>query len=173
MCFAERQTYTAEVLAIVMQRLIEQNPLPTLLMRTVIQSLSLYPKLIGFVMNTLQTLIQKQIWKQKKVWEGFIKCCQRTKPQSFAILLQLPAPQLMTVFRSSPDLKLALRQHVSSFTDSQPPLPPSILEAIFSENELDKESETPMETGDGDYETHNSPPPPAQIPENGSAIVES
>lgn len=158
-----------------MQRLMEQNPLPTLLMRTVIQSHSLYPKLIGFVMNILQQLIQKQIWKQKKVWEGFIKCCQRTKPQSFAILLQLPAPQLTTVFRSSPDLKLALRQHVSSFTDSQQShVPPSILEVIFSENELDKDFEAPMETGDGDYiEAQNSPSAPAQIPENGSAMIES
>jgi len=61
MCFAEKQAYTQEVLAVVMQHLMEQNPLPTLLMRTVIQSLSLYPRLIGFVMNILQRLIMKQV----------------------------------------------------------------------------------------------------------------
>ncbi|CAG2183601.1 unnamed protein product, partial [Oppiella nova] len=100
LCFAETNIYTAEVLAIVMQLLMENNPLPTLLMRTVIQSLSQYPRLIGFVMNILQRLILKQVWKQKRVWEGFIKCCQRTKPQSFQVLLQLPAPQLKAVFVS-------------------------------------------------------------------------
>jgi symplekin len=61
LCFAEKQAYTQEVLAVVMQHLMELNPLPTLLMRTVIQSLSLYPRLIGFVMNILQRLIMKQV----------------------------------------------------------------------------------------------------------------
>jgi symplekin len=117
-----------------MQLLMEQNPLPTLLMRTVIQSLSQYPRLIGFVMNILQRLILKQVWKQKKVWEGFIKCCQRTKPQSFQVLLQLPAPQLKTVFSSSPDLQPSLQQHVESFTDHQRShISQSILDVIFSD----------------------------------------
>jgi len=43
-----------------MQQLMDMNPLPTLLMRTVIQSLAMYPKLIGFVMNIMQRLIVKQ-----------------------------------------------------------------------------------------------------------------
>jgi Symplekin tight junction protein C terminal len=61
LCFAEKAIYTQEVLAIVMQQLMDMNPLPTLLMRTVIQSLAMYPKLIGFVMNILQRLIVKQV----------------------------------------------------------------------------------------------------------------
>ncbi|KAH7971705.1 hypothetical protein HPB52_002362 [Rhipicephalus sanguineus] len=119
LCFAEKHIYTQEVLAVVMQQLMEQSPLPTLLMRTVIQSLSLYPRLLGFIMNILQRLITKQVWKQKKVWEGFIKCCQRTKPQSLQVLLQLPAEQLRNVFQVSPDLQQPLVQHVSAFTDHQ------------------------------------------------------
>lgn len=131
LCFAEKHVYTQEVLAVVMQQLMEQSPLPTLLMRTVIQSLSLYPKLMGFVMNILQRLIIKQVWKQKKVWEGFIKCCQRTKPQSLQVLLQLPAEQLHNVFQVSPDLQQPLVQHVSAFTDHQRAhIPESILEVL-------------------------------------------
>lgn len=53
--------YTSEVLAVVMQQLMEQNPLPMLLMRTVIQSLTMYPRLGGFVMNILSRLIMKQV----------------------------------------------------------------------------------------------------------------
>lgn len=63
LCFAEQQSYTQEVLAVVMQSLMEQSPLPTLFMRTVIQSLALYPRLIGFIMNILQRLIQKQVMR--------------------------------------------------------------------------------------------------------------
>ncbi|TRY59890.1 hypothetical protein DNTS_008121 [Danionella cerebrum] len=84
LCFGEKNVYTSEVLAVVMQQLMEQTPLPILLMRTVIQSLTMYPRLAGFV------------WKYPKVWEGFVKCCQRTKPQSYNVLLQLPPAQLMS-----------------------------------------------------------------------------
>lgn len=59
------------------------------------------------------------MWKQKKVWEGFIRCCQRAKPQSFQVLLQLPAAQLKDVFEVCPDLKEPLLQHVQTFTENQ------------------------------------------------------
>lgn len=61
LCFGERNVYTSEVLAVVMQQLMEQSPLPMLLMRTVIQSLTMYPRLGGFVMNILSRLIVKQV----------------------------------------------------------------------------------------------------------------
>ncbi|XP_033100006.1 symplekin-like, partial [Anneissia japonica] len=119
LCFSQKNIYTQEVLAVVMQQLMEQTPIPTLLMRTVIQSLSMYPRLIGFAMNILQRLIVKQVWRYPKVWEGFIKCCERTKPQSFQVLLQLPPSQLTLMFETSPDLRLPLLEHVKSFTPHQ------------------------------------------------------
>ncbi|XP_069117050.1 symplekin-like [Argopecten irradians] len=119
LCFSEKNVYTQEVLAVVMKTLMEQAPLPTLFMRTVLQSLSMYPRLLGFVLNILQRLIIKQVWKQKRVWEGFIKCCQRTKPQSFQVLLQLPSVQLKSVFESCPELREPLLNHVKSFTEHQ------------------------------------------------------
>lgn len=119
LCFAERNVYTSEVLAVVMQQLMEQNPLPMLLMRTVIQSLTMNPRLGGFVMNILSRLIVKQVWKYPKVWEGFVKCCQRTKPQSYSVLLQLPPAQLTSVFERCPEMREPLLQHVHSFTTHQ------------------------------------------------------
>jgi len=65
------------------------------------------------------TVVIFQVWKQKKVWEGFIKCCQRTKPQSFQVLLQLPPPQLSDVLTTSPDLQQPLLSHVMAFTENQ------------------------------------------------------
>ncbi|XP_005107741.1 symplekin [Aplysia californica] len=145
LCFSERNIYTQEVLAIVMQQLMEQEPLPTLLMRTVIQSLSMYPRLIGFVLNILQRLIVKKVWKQKKVWEGFIRCCQRAKPQSFQVLLQLPATQLKEVFEVCPDLREPLLAHVESFTENQKS---HINKAVMAV--LEQGSETLTEVKDGE-----------------------
>lgn len=119
LCFAEKSVFTEEILAIVMQNLMDVNPLPTLLMRTVIQSMTTYPCLIGFIMNILQRLIQKKVWYQKKQWEGFIKCCQKTKPNSFQVLLQLPPEQLEDVLYQCPEMRKSLLDHVLSFTEVQ------------------------------------------------------
>lgn len=61
MCLSEKHIFTQEVLAVVLQQLMDQQTLPTLLMRTVIQALGSYPRLSGFVMNILQRLILKQV----------------------------------------------------------------------------------------------------------------
>ncbi|XP_061579820.1 symplekin [Cololabis saira] len=138
LCFGEKNVYTSEVLAVVMQQLMEQNPLPILLMRTVIQSLTMYPRLVGFVMNILSRLIVKQVWKYPKVWEGFVKCCQRTKPQSYSVLLQLPPAQMTSVFERCPELRAPLLQHVHSFTPHQQAHIPSSIMAVL---EADKKPE--------------------------------
>ncbi|XP_022085906.1 symplekin-like [Acanthaster planci] len=131
LCFNEKAIYTQEVLAVVMQQLMEQGTVPTLLMRTVIQSLGMYPRLSGFVMNILQRLIVKQVWNLPKVWEGFVKCCERTKPQSFQVLLQLPAEQLKNVFEMSPDMRAPMLAHVQTFTPHQQAhIPPPIMTVL-------------------------------------------
>ncbi|XP_048045574.1 symplekin isoform X1 [Megalobrama amblycephala] len=134
LCFGEKNVYTSEVLAVVMQQLMEQTPLPILLMRTVIQSLTMYPRLAGFVMNILARLILKQVWKYPKVWEGFVKCCQRTKPQSYNVLLQLPPPQLASVFERCPEMREPLLQHVHSFTPHQQAHIPTSIMAVLEAN---------------------------------------
>ncbi|XP_051538353.1 symplekin-like isoform X2 [Myxocyprinus asiaticus] len=141
LCFGEKNVYTSEVLAVVMQQLMEQTPLPILLMRTVIQSLTMYPRLAGFVMNILARLILKQVWKYPKVWEGFVKCCQRTKPQSYNVLLQLPPAQLASVFERCPEMREPLLQHVHSFTPHQQAHIPSSIMAILEANSRKEEPE--------------------------------
>ena len=61
LCFQEKSMYTMEVLTIVLQQLMEQREIPLPLMRTVIQSVAIYPHLTGFTMNILQRLIAKQV----------------------------------------------------------------------------------------------------------------
>lgn len=61
LCFSEKSIYTPDVLKLVLQHLMEQQPLPTLFMRTVLQSLVMHPSLINFVMGILQRLIIKQV----------------------------------------------------------------------------------------------------------------
>jgi len=135
LCFAEKQVYTQETLATCMQQLIDVTPIPTLYMRTVIQSVTMYPKLTGFVLIMMQRLIGKQIWKYPKVWEGFIKCCQRIKSISHQLLLQLPPPQLKEVFTTAPDLCEYLCKHVQDLNPQQRAvIPEQLLQVIEQYN---------------------------------------
>ena len=63
LCFKEKNIYTHEVLVTVLGKLLEQPNIPILFMRTVLQSLSMYPAMIKFVINILQRLITKQVSK--------------------------------------------------------------------------------------------------------------
>ena len=82
-------------------------------------------------MNILAKLIGKQVWKYPKVWQGFIKCCQMTKPQSFPVLLQLPHSQLEVILEASPDIKAELFKHVGTLTHNQRShIPPQLMKLI-------------------------------------------
>ena len=145
-CFQDKNVFSMEVLTIVLQQLMEQKDIPLLLMRTVIQSVALYPNLIGFTMNILQRLIVKQVWKQKMLWEGFIKCCERTKPQSFRVLLQLPPAQLRMLLDSAPDMREPLLEQVQGFTESQRQhVPASIMAVLYNVTGPEESADTGAE----------------------------
>ncbi|KAI9575687.1 symplekin [Glossina fuscipes] len=117
LCLSEKDVYTYDVLIGVLQQLVEFSPTPTLLMRTVIQSLSLYPRLGNFVLNLLQRLILKQVWRQKVIWEGFLKCLQRLKTTALPIMLQLPPQQLANALDQCPELRQPLLEYAQSIED--------------------------------------------------------
>ncbi|XP_063385231.1 symplekin [Cydia fagiglandana] len=117
LCFAEKQVFTQEVLAIVLQQLIEEPDIPVLLMRTVLQALTLHPSLQPLVLNILQLLIEKEVWNNKVAWEGWVKCCERTLPGSAAVLRALPAPPA-ALAAQVPALRAVLQEQ------QYPPVPP-------------------------------------------------
>ncbi|XP_058454907.1 symplekin [Malaya genurostris] len=119
LCLAEKETYTHDILGNVVQQLVELTPLPTLLMRTVIQSLTLHSRLAGFITNLLQRLILKQVWKQKVVWDGFLKCAQRLAPQSMGILIQLPSAQLQDALNICPEFREPMLEHAREIMEHQ------------------------------------------------------
>jgi len=103
-------TLLQDTLAITLQQLIDVSPLPALLMRTVIKTVHAYPELTGFVMGLLVRLITKQVsvdhlrvvkvveptklllaqvWTNKLLWKGWIKCCSNTVPHSYHVILQV------------------------------------------------------------------------------------
>ncbi|XP_007026695.2 PREDICTED: uncharacterized protein LOC18597540 [Theobroma cacao] len=128
-CFEQRQIFTQQVLAKVLNQLVEQIPLPLLFMRTVLQAIGAFPALVDFIMEILSRLVSKQIWKYPKLWVGFLKCALLTKPQSFSVLLQLPPPQLENALNRTAALKAPLVAHASQ-QNIRTSLPRSILAVL-------------------------------------------
>ena len=164
-CFQDKSVFTKEVLAIVLQQLLEQPSIPLLFMRTVIQVLQLHPSLIGFVMNNiLQRLIVKQVWKEPKAWDGFIRCCERTVPQSYAVILQLPPAQLQLLLESATNIREPLLEHVESFTEAQRAHVSANIMAVLYDADVKKirqrevGGEMPSEFDDS-VNRQNTPPP--------------
>ncbi|KAL9255407.1 Symplekin-like protein, partial [Drosera capensis] len=126
-CFEQRMVFTEQVLTKALSQMVERNPLPLLLMRTVIQAIDAYPTLVDFVMEILSKLVVKQLWKTPKLWVGFMKCVSQTQPHSFRVLLQLPPPQLENALNKYPHLRGSLAAYAS-----QPKVRASLSRSILS-----------------------------------------
>jgi len=113
-CFSMTDVFRSEILAIVMQQIMDEPVLPVLFLRTVIQAVTTYKSLVGFVSTTLLSrLITKKIWTNPPLWEGFIRCAKVIAPASFGALLQLPKDQLRELVDKQPSLKSGLRDYVT------------------------------------------------------------
>ncbi|XP_021744745.1 uncharacterized protein LOC110710718 isoform X2 [Chenopodium quinoa] len=128
-CFEQRQMFTQQVIAKVLNQLVEQIPLPLLFMRTVLQAIGAFPALVDFIMDILSRLVSKQIWKYPKLWVGFLKCAQLTQPHSFTVLLQLPQAQLEAALNKIPALKAPLAAHANQ-QNIKSSLPRSVLTVL-------------------------------------------
>lgn len=79
--------------------LLEMNPLPNSLMRTMIQSLAT-SDMEDFILNSLEKLVKKKIWLNPMLYEGFVKCCtsQSLRPKSIEILTNCPVKDIQKAF---------------------------------------------------------------------------
>ncbi|KFK24648.1 hypothetical protein AALP_AA8G006900 [Arabis alpina] len=160
-CFAQRQTFTQQVLAGVLNQLVQQIPLPMLFMRTVLQAIGAFPALSDFILEILSRLVSKQIWKYPKLWVGFLKCAQTLQPQSYKVLLQLPPPQLENALTKIPALRAPLTGHASQ-PEIQSSLPRSTLVVLglVPDSQVTQTSQVPasesQQTSQGQHQASES-----------------
>lgn len=140
-CFEQRTVFTQQVLAKALNQMVDQTPLPLLFMRTVIQAIDAFPKLVDFVMEILSKLISKQVWRMPKLWVGFLKCISQTQPHSFRVLLQLPSPQLEGALNKYGSLRDPLATYANQ-PSIKASLPRSTLQALglASEQQLQQQN---------------------------------
>lgn len=105
--------FPSEILATVLQRLNDEPTIPTLFLRTVIRSVTIFKSLVPFVSSTVLTrLITKKVWTDNQPWQGFIRLSTIMAPASFGAIMNLPRPQLKELVDKAPKLKMGIWQYI-------------------------------------------------------------
>eukprot|EP00002_Diphylleia_rotans_P029113 TRINITY_DN5908_c0_g2_i1.p1 TRINITY_DN5908_c0_g2~~TRINITY_DN5908_c0_g2_i1.p1 ORF type:complete len:826 (+),score=178.94 TRINITY_DN5908_c0_g2_i1:68-2545(+) len=103
-CFDKRNVYTQEVLERILFRLLGHSSIPGLTMRTIIQAISMYPKLRPTAIRILQELVQREVWKVDVLWKGFMKCVLEYRPETYDVVVKLPSQPMQSLFVQYPEL---------------------------------------------------------------------
>lgn len=112
-CFSRTEVVVnKEVLASVLQQLVDITPLPLLFLRTVNQTIEKCGELLNFVLGILSRLVTKQIWTDNVRWRGFVKACSKALPHSIQVILQLPGKQFENILNEIPDLRARIIAHL-------------------------------------------------------------
>ena len=84
-CLEIESVFKQDVMAVVLSQLSSQPTVPQLFMFTALQTLQRLHKLTGYIIELMINLIPKQVWADKRLWDGFIRCCKVAKPTSYKV----------------------------------------------------------------------------------------
>lgn len=84
-CLEMDTVFKQDVMAVVLSQLSSQTHVPQLFMFTALQTLQRFHKLTGYIIELMINLIPKQVWADKRLWDGFIRCCKVAKPTSYKV----------------------------------------------------------------------------------------
>ncbi|PXF46940.1 Symplekin [Gracilariopsis chorda] len=104
-CFESKAVFQREVVAQAVQQILEMTTVPDLFMRTVHLARIFHPDLEKYITETvMKRLIEKNVWSNSLVWEGFLKYCADIKIKSVKLLLSLPVSQLQDALEKQKSL---------------------------------------------------------------------
>ncbi|KAI9323853.1 Symplekin tight junction protein C terminal-domain-containing protein [Dichotomocladium elegans] len=110
-CFTMPDTFEVKFISNALRHLVDQPKIPILLMVTMIRTVSVYKSMVQFVIHLLEKLIKKKVWTYPKLWDGFVKCTDRTLPDSVKMVASLPKPQLKDILERIPSIQAPLREY--------------------------------------------------------------
>ncbi|EGG15204.1 symplekin [Cavenderia fasciculata] len=113
-CTVQMQSvFKPETLAVAIQQLVTQPTLSPFLLRTMLQSLNTYPNLRNFIVEMMRELVSKQVWNDKGLWNGFIICALKAKPESLPVIFDLPSSQFQLAIEND-ELRRTLQEFIQS-----------------------------------------------------------
>jgi len=121
-CFEMDTIFTAQCWASALQSMVRSpQPLPVMLMRTLLQVVARYPKTQHLILQLLTTLVtERRIWEYPKLWPGFIRACVLLMPQSASLVVaHLPSAVLDRALRESAELREALAAFAEAHAENE------------------------------------------------------
>eukprot|EP00178_Gracilaria_changii_P003672 TRINITY_DN1550_c0_g1_i1.p1 TRINITY_DN1550_c0_g1~~TRINITY_DN1550_c0_g1_i1.p1 ORF type:complete len:1301 (+),score=209.58 TRINITY_DN1550_c0_g1_i1:2867-6769(+) len=113
-CFESKSVFQRAVVAQSIQQIIEMTTIPDLFMRTVHLARIFHPDLEKYINDTvMKRLIEKHVWSNALVWEGFLSYCTSIKTKSVRLLLSLPASKLQDALEKEKSLVSIFEELVS------------------------------------------------------------
>lgn len=115
---------TRDAASTLIQRLVEQEPLRPLALRTVLEAMRAYDALKGFVVNILQRLASRRLWElaTPHLWDDYLACCLHTMPNAAVIVTaHLPIEVVRDHMRQTNGVKLrqSVLKHIATMTHQQ------------------------------------------------------
>lgn len=111
-CFLLTIVFKPDTLAAGLTQLAQLPTLPTMLLRSILQSVSTHRALTSMAVGLLSRLIERSIWTYPKLWDGFVRCLRTMVPASHAVMLQLPVERLEEVLVAVPELKMSFLSYL-------------------------------------------------------------
>ncbi|CAN8075055.1 unnamed protein product [Agarophyton chilense] len=104
-CFESKSVFQRTIVAQSMQQILEMTAIPDLFMRTVLLARMFHPDLEKYINDTvMKRLIEKNVWSNALVWEGFLSYCTRIKAKCVRLLLSLPVSKLQDALEKEKSL---------------------------------------------------------------------
>jgi CCR4-NOT transcription complex subunit 6 len=100
----------------VLELLEQEKPLPSLLLKTLLQIKETYPTFRNLTLASLSRLAKQptSVWDDKVLWKGFSIACRKLEPHSFGALAELPTMQRELFFVENPTMFEPFRAYVAS-----------------------------------------------------------
>ena len=78
------------------------------------QVMKRHPQLVGWVMSDIMaSLVNKRVWENEKLWQGFRICCEQGQPHSYGLLVTLPVENFKAIIDGSPSIEAKLLKHAA------------------------------------------------------------
>lgn len=124
-------TFGQAALQAVLDQLSARSPLPLLVAWAMEQTLERFDGSKPFIVELMARLVDRQVYRHKHPWQGFIRLVERTAPDSFAVLVQLPPAELRNLLRGRSDDVLRSTLHSWANAESRRhSVPRAVLEAL-------------------------------------------
>lgn len=109
-CFKIPTVFRPEVIILALSRLVTREDIPIILARTLLQLLMQTPSASSQINHILARLVSKQVWKNKQLWDGFIRLIKQTAPSCFPVLLQVDKEHVKPILAKHPELLPAFKE---------------------------------------------------------------